>query len=234
MTFHDAEPDLDQIQPGPGGWGKWTWVPNCDDAQRLEPEPLQSPRGVVQSLVVIEAGSEFAETPGEAIGALVEAKLRPPPQRLGWVERPRLMARLDDCTEKLLTVVAAPAGYGKTTAVAQWLCKTDPSRLRIWVAPSAVDDDPVRLWTLIGTVMQRAGLPVARDVAGFVANGADDPARSVLPHFADAMAGAGHLTLVIDDFDRIRSPSCLDQVQTLIGMLPDNAHLVVIGRADPA
>ncbi|GAA3630090.1 LuxR C-terminal-related transcriptional regulator [Microlunatus ginsengisoli] len=165
--------------------------------------------------------------------ALLDAKLRPPQVRMGSVVRARLIDQLERAAGLPVVLVSAPAGYGKTTAVSQWLASSGRGRAVAWVTPDGTDDEPVRLWTLVATALAEIGFAVARDVPSFVAAGQDDIENQVVSPLAGAMS-AGDVTVVIDDFDRIRSRACLTQVEALLQRLPACAHVVLIARADPS
>lgn len=165
---------------------------------------------------------------------MLEAKLRPPPPRPEWVIRSRLISELEKASQRAVTLIAAPAGYGKTTAVTQWLASASGPATNAWVSLDTSDNDPVRLWTHIATALDRAGCVIARDIAGFIAAGSDDMATAVLPKIITGIADLSEdVTLVIDDFDIVRSASCRAQIDFFIRHLPEQAHLVLIARADP-
>ena len=107
----------------------------------------------------IESKTAEQASPTDATGMpiLVEAKLAPPRLRPGLLARPRLIEALDE-GNAALTLVAAPPGYGKTTAVRAW-CAHRGSALA-WVTLDARDNDPVQLWRCIATAVDRvrAGL----------------------------------------------------------------------------
>jgi len=84
---------------------------------------------------------------------LAEAKLAAPRQRAGIVARPRIMQALEAGGGAALTLVAAPAGYGKTTAVRAW-CAGSETALA-WVTLDLGDNDPVRFWTYVATAVDR-------------------------------------------------------------------------------
>jgi LuxR family maltose regulon positive regulatory protein len=166
---------------------------------------------------------------------MLEATLRPPPLRLEWVARNRLLEDLENAAQRPVTLVSAPAGYGKTTLVTQWLASGSRPATVAWVSLDTADNDPVRLWSHIATALNRAGCTIARDVAGFITSGAGDLTTSVLPRIIDAFATRfAHITLVIDDFQLVRSTECSAQFDFLIEHLPVKAHLVLITRSDPA
>src|SRR3954452_8014833 len=80
-------------------------------------------------------------------------RLAPPRLRRGIVARPRLSRALDSGWEGSLTLVVAPAGYGKTVAVEAWLAER--GHAAAWVRADARDDDPIRLWSSLATAVER-------------------------------------------------------------------------------
>jgi LuxR family transcriptional regulator, maltose regulon positive regulatory protein len=165
---------------------------------------------------------------------MLEAKLRPPPARSEWVTRSRLIEELDGAAQRPVTLIAAPAGYGKTTVVTQWLASASPPEAVAWISLDTSDNDPTRLWTHIATALARAGCVMARDIAGFVAAGSHDMLTAVLPRIIDGIAGLGRrIMILVDDFHIVRSAQCTEQVEFFIQHLPEQAHLVLITRADP-
>ena len=91
---------------------------------------------------------------------LAEAKLAAPRLRAEIVARPRLSVALDAGKGTLMTLVAAPAGYGKTTVVRAWCAgrRSSPA----WVTLDVGDNDPVRLWSYAATAVDRAHQGVGR------------------------------------------------------------------------
>src|SRR5687768_10314906 len=98
----------------------------------------------------------MASLPGQSvIGApLLATKLNVPRWRRGLVSRPHLIARLDQGAERPLTLLSAPAGFGKTTLLAEWLA-TSPAgvRLAAWVSLDPGDNDPTRFWAYVVTAL---------------------------------------------------------------------------------
>jgi LuxR family transcriptional regulator, maltose regulon positive regulatory protein len=188
---------------------------------------------------VTTAESVFSSEDAEAAPALqqldllLETKLHPPPVRRKWLSRPRLVGELDRATERPVTLVAAPAGYGKTTVVAQWLDKrTD--RSVAWVGLDAADNDPVRLWVHVATALARAGRPVADDVGELVSLNSNKITTNVLPKIINSLAALPHpIMVILDDFHFVRADACLEQVDFVIEHLPANAGMMIITRADP-
>ena len=179
------------------------------------------------------ADQDHLARPG--LDAFLEAKLTPPAVRSAWIPRHDLIRQLDRATASCaLTLLAAPAGYGKTTLIAQWLAGLT-GRRQAWVALDSDDLDPVRLWTHIVTALQRAGCTFTDTAARVVAQASADLVRHLLPTVVNAIADLGEpLVLVLDDFHFLQSEDCHEQVSFLLQHLPSTAALVISTRADPA
>ena len=157
------------------------------------------------------------------------ARLAPPRVRPGIVERGRIFRRLETGWSASLTLVVAPAGYGKSVAANGWLAHH--GHPAAWVTADAGDNDPVRLWTSIATAVEQVRASCGKEALDRLRSplGAVRPAIEAL---AAALATDGRpLALVIDDLHEIADPSSLDHA---IETLPDNVHLLLITRAPPA
>ena len=151
------------------------------------------------------------------------------------VDRPRLRALLEGSPEARLVLVAAPAGFGKSTLLASWLRAADVRSA--WLALDARDDDAVRFARSLAAAAGRlAGRPGGRAQV--------DPSRpfdaelalaSVLDAVAAAVGdgAAGGAVLVIDDYHVIREAAVHRLVAHLVEQLPPGARLVIATRADP-
>src|SRR5215211_3556547 len=115
------------------------------------------------------SGSPASDSSGPTV---IGTKLRAPSPRPEQVLRPRLLEMLDEGLDGKVTLVSAPAGYGKTILLSQWLRARDAGSA--WVSLDEQDDDPVRLWRHIVEALDRSsagegfGAPVlaALSVAG--------------------------------------------------------------------
>ena len=168
------------------------------------------------------------------VDTFLDAKLNPPTPRWNWVRRDRLMRVLERAaSECSVTLVAAPAGYGKTTVVAQWLSESDSRRLA-WIALDGGDNDPVRLWTHIATALERAGCSLPADAASFVASRGTTIIAELLPAMINSISQVAEPVLVVlDDYHFIRATECHEQISFLISHLPTSAGVVILTRADP-
>jgi LuxR family transcriptional regulator, maltose regulon positive regulatory protein len=85
---------------------------------------------------------------------LVETKLYPPKLRRSLVARPRLSGRLSRGAESRLTLISAPAGFGKTTLLAEWLAAMPSERSVAWLSLERSDSQPASYWTYLITALQ--------------------------------------------------------------------------------
>ena len=168
------------------------------------------------------------------LDAPIETKLYPPGARAEWVARSALIAELAQTTAKLV-LVDAPAGFGKTTLVAQWRSSAAETRPFAWVSLDRGDSDPGRLWWYVVSALTRACPEIDGEaiLAELRAQAPGFP-KSVLPMLANELAALpAPVVLVLDDYHVIRDRSCHEQVAFLLLHLPPTAQLVLITRADP-
>ena len=175
--------------------------------------------------------SAYAAT---ALDVPLESKLHAPEPRDGWVERPELVGRLARARAKLV-LVDAPAGYGKTTLVAQWRGSAAEGRPFAWVSLDADDNDPVSLWSHVVHALHRACPQLcAQPLLEALRARPADIAGVMLPLLVNELnALPGPVILVLDDYHRVKERSCHGQVDYLLGHLPPAVQLVLTTRADP-
>lgn len=161
---------------------------------------------------------------------LVEVKLAPPLTRRGTVPKSDVIGRLRAAGVPCATVVA-PAGYGKTTFLAQW-AEADP-RPFAWVSLDGRDDDDavVFLRYIAAAIHQVERLPPA------VFDALSGPAASAwakrASHVASALAALkGQLVLALDDLHAVSNPSCLDVVAALVQSVPAGSQIAIASREE--
>jgi LuxR family maltose regulon positive regulatory protein len=167
------------------------------------------------------------------LDVLLETKLQAPRVRKEWVQRPGLVRDLDDLEAKLI-LVDAPAGYGKTTLLAQWDFEAAGSRSFAWISLDPADDDPARLWQHVVCSLQR----VHPDLR---AAEIQRPLQRQVPDVGEALARlvnelsslAAPVVIVLDDYHVIKERSCHDQLEFLLLRLPPRVQVVLSTRADP-
>ncbi len=148
------------------------------------------------------------------------------------VDRPRVRRALDAGRDASLTLVAAPAGYGKTTAVRAWCASLDAALA--WVTLDTGDNDPALLWRYVATAVDRARPGLGRGALRRlgVAGSPIEVAVDELMNGAGAMDG--ELVVVLDDLHAVTSRECLSSIDYALAHLPPNAHVVLVTRVDPA
>jgi ATP/maltotriose-dependent transcriptional regulator MalT len=170
--------------------------------------------------------------PARAVRPLVEAKLAVPSLRHGLVDRPRINRALDAGGAVSLTLVAAPAGYGKTTAVRAWCASRDVAVA--WVTLEDGDNDPVRLWRYVATAVDRVRSGLGRGALRRLGV-AGGPVEVAVDELMTGIAALGsELVVVLDDADAVTSEECLSSIEYALGHLPANLHIVLLARVDPA
>jgi LuxR family transcriptional regulator, maltose regulon positive regulatory protein len=169
---------------------------------------------------------------------LLETKLYTPKPRRGLVARPRLSERLSRAAESKLTLISAPAGFGKTTLLAEWLdagpAEPTAARSVSWLSLDESDAQPAAYWTYVITALQ-AVLPGAGASALVLLRSAQPPIEAVLTLVVNELnALRNDVYLVLDDYHLVDGPDIQAGMTFLLERLPQQVHLVVSTRADPA
>ncbi len=165
---------------------------------------------------------------------LLRTKLTPPrlAERAALVPRPALLARLDEGMTNRLTLVSAPAGYGKTTLVAQWVAtRREPSA---WVALDPGDDDSVRFWTYVVTACRAFDPGLGKSALADLRTLQQLSFEALLTPFINELAALpAPGILVLEDYHVITSPQIHASVAFLLDHLPDTLHIVLMTRSEP-
>jgi LuxR family maltose regulon positive regulatory protein len=166
--------------------------------------------------------------------ALITTKLRPPRTRPNLVARPRLREALDLGEGCPLTLVSAPAGFGKTTLLAEWLEERSEVEAVAWVSLEASDNDPARFLAYLVGGLREVGGGIREGVLSSL-NSPEPPLMEVVVGvLVNDLAEAGRgLTVVLDDYHEIHSESVHEAVSLLLEHLPENVRLVIASRTDP-
>jgi LuxR family maltose regulon positive regulatory protein len=162
-----------------------------------------------------------------------DVNLGPPTVQEAWIDRPRLLQRLDETARSQLLLIAAPAGYGKTTLVTQWAAGRDPSTVA-WVRLERADDDPTRLWSRLVAAVELVGCRVDGNIAEFSPPRLTTiPNRSV-PRIAGTRAnGQRRVTIVVEDCHVLRSIESRELLDRFLARLPATVGVVMLSRSDP-
>ncbi|MDR2988838.1 MAG: hypothetical protein LBV34_28785, partial [Nocardiopsaceae bacterium] len=166
---------------------------------------------------------------------LLETKFYVPKPRPGLVLRPRLSDRLARGTMPKLLLVSAPAGFGKTTLLGEWLATPGEERLAAWLSLDRSDNDPASYWTCVIAALRSVASGVGESALGLLQAPQPPPIETVLTVLLnDIGAIAGDLVLVLDDYHLLDALEIHDGMTFLLDHLPPHLHVVIAGRADPA
>ena len=167
-------------------------------------------------------------------GPLLETKLHIPRWRRSLVARPRLSERLSRGAESALTLVSAPAGFGKTTLLAEWLAvAAADGRSVAWLSLDQRDNDPALFWTYLVAALN-TGAPGGGAGALSLLQPPQPPNEAGLVALLnDLDAISNDVVLVLDDYHVIDARDVQDAMAFLLEHLPPQIHLVIASRADP-
>ena len=164
---------------------------------------------------------------------LLLTKLHPPSVPAQTVARERLFERLRGGRGRRLTLVAGPAGFGKSTLLAAWRASEAERRPVAWVTLDEGDDDAVVLWSHAVEALCRACPALPHEaLAGAVM--AAPLLEVALPRLVNELIEVGEVVLVLDDFHRLSSPGARESVTWFVDHLPAGVQLVLSTRVDPA
>ncbi|MCB0012379.1 MAG: hypothetical protein KDE34_10775 [Anaerolineales bacterium] len=168
------------------------------------------------------------------VDQLVRTRLQPPPLRPDLLLRPSLQARLAASLESghRLTVVGAPAGYGKTTALAQW-ARTNQARTA-WLTLDTTDNQFDRFFRYLTMAWAAQQPPLLDSPLAMLVRGANPDPQTVLTAFLNAAhALTAPAVLVLDDYHLIIDKTIHDALTTLLDHAAANLHLVLSSRQLP-
>src|SRR3954471_10922326 len=171
-------------------------------------------------------------TPGQQV-ALVRSKLRPPVLRGALVPRAPLLEGLREGRGRRLTLVCAPAGYGKTTLLAQWCAADHEETPFVWLFADEADADPIRLWSHIVHGLRSVHPGVGEASLDALTAGARALRTRVIPSLLEDLDRVPATVLVLEDWHRIDNPLCDETLWSFVERAPPSLQIVVSCRADP-
>jgi len=174
---------------------------------------------------------------------VLTTKLFVPPPRAELVSRPRLLERLNTGCQRKLTLICAPAGFGKTTLLAKWIYDT---RLPVaWVSLDEGDNEPAQFWTSVLAALERLQHGIGETALALLRAPQPTPIASILTALINDITVTtqsrreeftpqdGSYVLVLDDYHVIEAKPIHTGLTFLLDHLPPNLHLVIATRADP-
>jgi LuxR family maltose regulon positive regulatory protein len=178
---------------------------------------------------------------------LLETKLHLPRLHASLISRERLLAQLDTALTHKLMLLTAPAGFGKTTLVSQWVadrvapdtgCLSFPPLA--WVSLDPSDNDPARFWSYVITACQAFQTGIGQSTLAYLYTTLQppfepSPLEKVLTTFLNELTDCTNGgILVLEDYHVITSPLIHEAVSFLLDHLPSLLHLIIMTRSDPA
>ncbi len=163
---------------------------------------------------------------------MLRAKLHAPTINKNIISREKLLAKLGNAKESKLTLVMAPAGYGKTTAVLDWLGKCGLPFA--WLSLSERDNHPMNFWEYVCAALDGIVDGISKETEYVFSSQEMMDAGVHLNILIDRLSErSSDFMLVLDDLHLIKDPSILAGLSYLIDFLPEKMHLIFISRTEP-
>ncbi|RIK38469.1 MAG: hypothetical protein DCC55_21005 [Chloroflexi bacterium] len=177
---------------------------------------------------------------------LLTTKFHAPPARVHSLSRVRLLARLAESLARPLTLLAAPAGFGKTTLLVEWIANQaalsslpQPSTGAAgpsfcWLALDDGDNEPARFWQYVIAALQTVTPRLGMEATLLLNAPQTPPIEIILTHLLNDLARLEqHVVLILDDYHTIQTPTIHHALTFFIDHLPPQLHIVLSTRADP-
>ena len=169
---------------------------------------------------------------------LLKTKLHIPHRRPDMVPRSLLIKQLNERIQRKLTLITAPAGYGKTNLASEWihsLQSEDTSNNRItWLSLEEADSEPIRFLSYVIAALQQVAPEIGVGALSLFEMTQSPPINTVLNELINDIAGLDyHIMLVLDDYHVISHPEIHEALRYLVEHQPHQMHLVITSREDP-
>ena len=165
---------------------------------------------------------------------LLTTKLFIPPRRPrdSVVDRSRLTERLTAINGQRLTLISAPAGFGKTTLLSEWIPHSE--RCVPWLSLDANDNDPARFWSYVIAALQMLQPDLGASALALLEAPQTPPIESILTLLLnDVAAFPDRFVLVLDDYHLVETPAIHAALTFLLDHLPPQMHVMITSRSDP-
>jgi LuxR family maltose regulon positive regulatory protein len=163
---------------------------------------------------------------------ILATKLYIPPPRPEVVLRARLIKQLNKGLHHKLTLISAPAGFGKTTLASEWVAGCE--RSAAWLSLDKGDNDPTRFLTYLVAALQTVAANIGEGVLGVLQSPQPPPTESILTALLNEITSVpNNLLLVLDDYHVIDDQAVNKALTFLLEHLPPQMHLVITTREDP-
>lgn len=159
-------------------------------------------------------------------------KLYIPSSRTGIVLRPHLIEQLNQGLHRQVTLVSAPAGFGKTTLVAEWVAACE--RPVAWLSLDREDNDPTRFLAYLIAALQTVSVNIGNRTMSLLQTPQPPPVEWILTNLLNEISAVPeNFILVLDDYHVIDSKPVASALNFLLAHLPVQMHLVIVTRQDP-
>jgi LuxR family maltose regulon positive regulatory protein len=163
---------------------------------------------------------------------LLATKVNLPRTRPDRLARSRLFQRLDEGMGRPLVLVCTPAGFGKTTLLADWAA--DATLPVGWLSLDPDDNEPMRFWRYVVAALDRVAGGLGEQIVPLLSPGSGTSTHGVVTALVNRLqAQPDELALVLDDYHLIDEPAIHDSLGFLLSHLPPRLHLAIASRSDP-
>ncbi len=164
---------------------------------------------------------------------ILATKLYIPPPRPGVVLRPRLIERLNQFLHRKLTLISAPAGFGKTTLVSEWVSSC--GRPVAWLSLDEADSDPVRFISYLISALQTIKTGIGGGLLPALESPQPPQSEAIITTLLNEISVIPeHFILILDDYHLVDSKSVDQSLAFLVERQPPQMHLVITTREDPS
>jgi len=161
---------------------------------------------------------------------LLATKLYIQPARPNRVPRPRLIEQLN--STQPLTLIAAPAGFGKTTLLSDWIPQSQ--HCVTWLSLDEDDNDPIRFWVYVVAALQKLRADLGQGALALLQSPQPPPIASILSTLInEILSFQENFSIVLDDYHLIKTQSIHEGLTFLLDHLPPQMHMILTTRADP-
>ena len=163
---------------------------------------------------------------------LLTTKLYIPPPRPNLVARPRLIEQLDAGQDGKLVLISAPAGFGKTTLLVDWIQGSDNSFS--WLSLEEGDNNLKRFFTYLIAALQQIDDSIGEGILPLLEATGEPPIELLITTLINNIVSVGKkIYLVLDDYHLITNEEIHNAISFMLEHLPPHAHIVISGRVDP-
>ncbi|HLO32258.1 MAG TPA: BTAD domain-containing putative transcriptional regulator, partial [Anaerolineales bacterium] len=201
--------------------------------EQLRQKPEQETRQLYEQILGKDKHNQVRESPEYRFSfPLLKTKLYIPAAPAHRVNRTRLIKHLDEIDQHALTVISAPAGFGKTTLLSEWITQ---SMLPVaWLSLDNGDNDPYRFLAYLIEALESVHEDVGLEARQIIQSPQLVPVHIILASLINNLGSVGEPSvLVLDDYQFLTEHAVHDAMTYLLDHLPSNLHVVIAARADP-